>query len=984
MKNLVLLWAFLLISFCTFPEGTKELNPKKDFGSLLLAKAGYTLFGQYGATDGEKIKIRIASPNERIYLGMNNRIGDQINDFIENVPFRIISPSGAIVLDSIMPNTGEPGNIATWEQAVMGPQQLGPAYAAGYDALILDPTETGDYVIEFDMTNISRSAIPANLNERLTIHLFDVTVADKTLQKPIPGRLHCQGWQISTESYGSPFYGKVYPYDPQGKAVYEVNLDNIVPFIFVTNFNSKGTKPVGSTSNGLVDRMSMEKDVSKPVVDNVFFPEYEVFLNPPDPAIYLTEENSLTLDSKIESASCERTRFCFTSNAGGSFEAFMDFNNNGKYDPADGEIYLDTVFTKGEKICFDRPNVDGKGRSFRNSNFKIISRLGDGLINLPLYDIEQNSRGYRVNRISPPSASSKPFWIFWDDSKLTQGNTENGEKLLNLEGCDASVNGCHRWSERGNPPTSSAGIQEIINTWWYSALDWDTLQYVGPTDPQVQLSFEPNFLLRKDTTICKGGNIKIYVNNDGKHFDPAVYRYDWSVNGNPYTPDLRSQKVEIQEYTQLAIKATDKSGTTCPVFDTLEVNAADPVKLQATVQEECEDNSGSIHVTLSTGPSGAVFHWTASPLNISFLTNLAKGDYHLKVEDPSVANCGADTVFIIKGEKRIKIKNLFSQPLNCNETGAGKARVYMNELRNNYQFSWDKGNFNSSDSMVNISAGKHGVLVRDAITGCKDSADFIIDFVKMRAGATSQNEICHNQKGSITLQLPSLPYLNIIWQGISGKQDRKTNLKEGTYPISVETGVAGCRFDTSIIIRNTDYTIAADFEIPSGVAAAIYAHKPIDFINLSRNASYAQWDFGDGQTAADYHASHVYNIQGEYTVKLYVQDKNGCKGDTLRVFKIGEEYRCGIALPNAFSPNKDGMNDDIGILGGAEKVDLKIFDRWGEVIFRTQDIALRWDGLYRGEEVPIGVYPYILEYQCPGSNDLLKQSSIVGDITLVR
>ena len=93
---------------------------------------------------------------------------------------------------------------------------------------------------------------------------------------------------------------------------------------------------------------------------------------------------------------------------------------------------------------------------------------------------------------------------------------------------------------------------------------------------------------------------------------------------------------------------------------------------------------------------------------------------------------------------------------------------------------------------------------------------------------------------------------------------------------------------------------------------------------------------------------------------------------------------CGAVLPNAFSPNDDRMNDDIGLLGTANDVDLKIYNRWGEVVFRGYNDVDRWDGTYRGEDAPVGAYPYILEYTCPDNRGRKVKEKKVGDISLIR
>lgn len=81
------------------------------------------------------------------------------------------------------------------------------------------------------------------------------------------------------------------------------------------------------------------------------------------------------------------------------------------------------------------------------------------------------------------------------------------------------------------------------------------------------------------------------------------------------------------------------------------------------------------------------------------------------------------------------------------------------------------------------------------------------------------------------------------------------------------------------------------------------------------------------------------------------------------VFSVSNEVDVvpGMALfiPNAFTPNGDGLNDTFGVSGEAIKeFHLKIFNRWGEVIYESNNVKDRWDGTYMGEKVPEGTYIY--------------------------
>lgn len=92
-----------------------------------------------------------------------------------------------------------------------------------------------------------------------------------------------------------------------------------------------------------------------------------------------------------------------------------------------------------------------------------------------------------------------------------------------------------------------------------------------------------------------------------------------------------------------------------------------------------------------------------------------------------------------------------------------------------------------------------------------------------------------------------------------------------------------------------------------------------------------------------------------------------------------------IYIPNAFTPNGDGMNDTFGANGeGIVEYTLQIFNRWGELIFESNDIKVQWDGVYQNEIAPIDVYVYKLAATGPSFNGKgTKKIYKSGTVTLV-
>ena len=88
-------------------------------------------------------------------------------------------------------------------------------------------------------------------------------------------------------------------------------------------------------------------------------------------------------------------------------------------------------------------------------------------------------------------------------------------------------------------------------------------------------------------------------------------------------------------------------------------------------------------------------------------------------------------------------------------------------------------------------------------------------------------------------------------------------------------------------------------------------------------------------------------------------------------------------MPTAFSPNNDDLNDKVVIKpsGPVAFESLNIYNRWGEKVFTSNDINKLWDGMYNGAACEMGVYYYVLRYQCPLVKNLTTRK---GDITLIR
>lgn len=141
----------------------------------------------------------------------------------------------------------------------------------------------------------------------------------------------------------------------------------------------------------------------------------------------------------------------------------------------------------------------------------------------------------------------------------------------------------------------------------------------------------------------------------------------------------------------------------------------------------------------------------------------------------------------------------------------------------------------------------------------------------------------------------------------------------------------------------------------------------IQFENYSQDAVTYYWSFDDGDSSDFVHPEHVFPAPGEYDIMLVAESNKGCKDTVFNPIKVRPEYT--FYAPNAFSPNKDQVNDVWNVTGvgiSPDNFNLKIYDRWGEIIYETDNSTKGWDGSYngRGETyVPNGTYTWVVIFR---------------------
>ena len=197
--------------------------------------------------------------------------------------------------------------------------------------------------------------------------------------------------------------------------------------------------------------------------------------------------------------------------------------------------------------------------------------------------------------------------------------------------------------------------------------------------------------------------------------------------------------------------------------------------------------------------------------------------------------------------------------------------------------------------------------------------------------------------------------------------------------LAVSNGVCS---DTVTKTINLDNTLKAAFETNN----LLCPEDTATFINNSiGNITNYYWDFGDGNTSIskDPGPLHYPILSAEkiYAIRLIVKNAAGCYDTAYNNIKVLKS--CYIAVPNAFTPNGDGLNDFLYPVNAykADDLEFSVYNRLGQRVFHTTDWTKKWDGTINGNPQDTGVYVWMLKYT---NRDTGKKVFQKGSTVLIR
>jgi gliding motility-associated-like protein len=202
-----------------------------------------------------------------------------------------------------------------------------------------------------------------------------------------------------------------------------------------------------------------------------------------------------------------------------------------------------------------------------------------------------------------------------------------------------------------------------------------------------------------------------------------------------------------------------------------------------------------------------------------------------------------------------------------------------------------------------------------------------------------------------------------------------------TIHLSVGNGICIDTSSQTVVVENA---LNASFTAPNLLCpedAAVFTNTSTGIIDRY------SWSFGNGATQSQRDATPqtypptTIGREKKYTVQLIVENNFGCADTATTIVRVLNT--CYITVPNAFTPNGDGNNDDLYPLNAikAEQLEFKVYNRLGQLIFSTTDWTKHWNGTYKGNVLAAGTFVWTLKYY---DADKKKQVFLKGNTVLIR
>jgi len=450
--------------------------------------------------------------------------------------------------------------------------------------------------------------------------------------------------------------------------------------------------------------------------------------------------------------------------------------------------------------------------------------------------------------------------------------------------------------------------------------------------------------------------------------------YNWDNNGstNEIANNLAAGTYNLTIRDEAGCEASSEVIITEP-------SAIDVVN--NTVNLQCSsDSDASISLVVSGGTPTYTYQWDSGETTAE-INNLSAGNYAVTITDAN--NCTTTFSENIQAPNPLSL-NLTANTIQCANTTDGQITSTVQGGVGPYAYLWSTGA--SSVDLSNLSAGTYDVTVTDDNNCEVIASTSLVAPNALTLETTLTQPLCTNDPGSLELSFTggTAPFTTILNGTNLGDVTQIENLNSGVYNLVVQDD-NNCRIEANNLVIEEIAPITVDLgedrRINLGdsftlTPEIINGTPPFDFLWITQDMT--------DISCLDCENPIIRPLSNT-SYALDLQDANGCSVEgaiNIIVNKARDIY-----APNSFSPNRDGINEFFMLLGKptASIRVLKIFDRWGNMVFERQNIAINeetkgWDGTYRGQEMSPDVFVWFAEVEfIDGKTEIFS-----GDLTLVR
>lgn len=479
----------------------------------------------------------------------------------------------------------------------------------------------------------------------------------------------------------------------------------------------------------------------------------------------------------------------------------------------------------------------------------------------------------------------------------------------------------------------------------------------------VQVTGTPVYPITTSTSpvLCNGGTTGSATVTPSGGVTP--YTYQWNPSGQT---TQTATGLGAGTYT---IIVTDN--TNCQATATVTITQPTALTLStAATPTQCSNSTNGIaSVIVSGGTSGYTYLWTPSGQTTSNATGLSPNTYTVTVTDAN--GCTATASVTVTSPPPLGGTSSVI-PVTCNGGSNGSGQISVSGGTPTYSYQW-LPNGGTNASATGLTAGTYTIIVTD-VNGCTTAPTIVITQPPPITSSFNVTNVSCNggSNGSATVSGSGgngTPY-GYQWNTIPPVFNAThTGLTAGTYTVTIND-VSGCTQTATVTVTQPPvpvdtFTITGVF-CPGDSMAVLHAQPGL--------GNYQWYNDTTPIAGANSDSLVIYNTSNfvPYTVTFML---NGCvRKTTLKVISEPINKYIPQSTTNVFSPNGDGKNDfyypyydlfygPASIAYMLESYDVKIFNRWGNLVFESSDYRSPWDGKYNGKKADEGIYYWIATFK---------------------